>query len=98
MTPLACELTVFVLIFRMSHKMLQLVLRDTLAVLHSILNHENDRVSKATPYSLWEKFPKNEKDENSSPKAQALPIKQPRFPTAGHIVVSKNRALYSLCV
>lgn len=58
--------------------------------------HENDHVSKAMAYSLWEKFSKNEKDENPSPEGQALPIRQPRFPTAGHILVSKNRALYSL--
>lgn len=74
------------------------VLRDTLAVLHSIFITKDDHILKAMAYSLCERLHRNEKDEEPKippPKLQALPITQASFPTAGHILVSKNRVLYS---
>lgn len=39
------------------------VLRDTLAGLHSIFITKNDHILKAMAYSLWERLHRNEKDE-----------------------------------
>lgn len=78
--------------------MLQLVLRDTLAVLHSILIMKMTVFQRLRHTHCGRNFLRMRKMKISPPKAQALPIKQPRFPTADHTVVSKHRALYSLCV
>lgn len=49
-TPLACELILFVLIFRTSRRMPKLVLRDNLALTPQHFDQENDHVLKAVAY------------------------------------------------
>lgn len=67
--------------------MLQLVWRDTLAVLHSILITKMTVFQRLRHTHGGRNFSRMRKMKIPPPKAQALPIKQPRFPTAGHILV-----------
>lgn len=98
-TPLACELILFVFLFRMSHRMPQLVLRDTLASLSTAFLSWKWPCFKGCSI-LCERLYKNEKTKSwkSLPVALPLPIKQHGFPTASHILMSRNRVLDSVLV